>query len=604
MNAYEVQRWQSYRVADDGMELMANFVARIVAETRYDDGLNTSSVLTVEGEMPPADPDDPEPKPRKLPAIDITAEEFAAMNWPMKRWGVRVIVMPISGCRDDLRTMIQAQSDPKLTTVYKHTGWVKVGREQYYLHKGGGIGKAGNRSDITVQLPQELDRFDLTCEAKPKDSVRASLALLDLVKPSVSWPLLAATLAPLYGQCDFGVHVTGRTGSYKSELLSLYQSHYGAGLDARHLPGSWSSTGNANECLAFLAKNAVIVIDDFVPGGTTWQVRALQAQADKLFRAQGNQAGRARLTDASNLQQTMFPRGIVFSTGEDTPAGHSVRGRLLIRELEAGDIEAKYLTLAQKARALYPGTVAWLAQSLAQVPADLAPRIEQVRDENHGIGHGRTSTMLGRLIAVAEDFLERARAAGFIDTPAKTMLEASAREAIMEAGEEQASFLEDSDPVDSFCAAIRQVLATGGGHVLQTNGGVPQNAEQLGHTAERSLGEMPLYKTRGPCIGWCRFKDDELYLDVAAGYPVVEKAMRTETPLSKQTMIKRLKQAGLIKRAEVDRNRHTIRIVCQNSTRQVLCLSLTKVMQWETVNDRGSDPEPRERPARVDAGEE
>ena len=52
-----------------------------------------------------------------------------------------------------------------------------------------------------------------------------------------------------------------------------------------------------------------------------------RGQADP---SSGNQAGRARLTDTSNLQQTFYPRGVIFSTGEDTPEGHSVRARMMI----------------------------------------------------------------------------------------------------------------------------------------------------------------------------------------------------------------------------------------------------------------------------------
>ncbi len=37
----------------------------------------------------------------------------------------------------------------------------------------------------------------------------------------------------------------------KSELSALVQQHWGAGLTARNLPGSWSGTGNALESLAY-----------------------------------------------------------------------------------------------------------------------------------------------------------------------------------------------------------------------------------------------------------------------------------------------------------------------------------------------------------------
>ena len=64
----------------------------------------------------------------------------------------------------------------------------------------------------------------------------------------------------------------GATGVFKTELSALAVQHYGAGLDARHLPGSWRSTANATEALAFAAKDALLVVDDFAPAGDSYQV--------------------------------------------------------------------------------------------------------------------------------------------------------------------------------------------------------------------------------------------------------------------------------------------------------------------------------------------
>jgi hypothetical protein len=264
---------------------------------------------------------------------------------------------------------------------------------------------------------------------------------------------------------------------------------------------------------------------------------------------------------------------------------------MLIREISTGDIEPDELTRCQTLRPLLPGIVAWLAQSLAKEPADLKTRIEEVRNGQRGVGHGRTPTMLGRLIATAHDVLERARVAGFIPKDMAAHAFQLARTAILAAGKEQASFLEDADPVDAFCAALRQVLARRAAHVRQTNGGTPANREQLGWSSKRSLGEMPVFESHGPCIGWAKVTADELYLDITAGFPVVRRECGNEMPLSKQTLLKRMKEAGVILRADEGRGRNTIRVVAEGSVRQVLCLSLSRVMEWKEIKADG-DPEP------------
>src|SRR5437867_2728114 len=78
-------------------------------------------------------------------------------------------------------------------------------------------------------------------------------------------PLLAAVYRAVLAPCDFSLHVCGHTGFFKTEVAALCQQHYGAGLDARHLPASWLSTGNALEAVAFTAKDALLVVDDFSP---------------------------------------------------------------------------------------------------------------------------------------------------------------------------------------------------------------------------------------------------------------------------------------------------------------------------------------------------
>lgn len=590
---YEATGYKSWRDDDGDVELMANFVATIAKETRFVDGLTNKSVLTLTGEMP--DPENEDGDPIQLPPVEVDADAFASMSWVMQNWGVRCVIRPGSGIKDDLRTMIQLSSKPAITTIYKQTGWVRIGGKPVYLHVGGGIGAGGNDRGVTVRLPPELSRYDLSSPAAPQDAFRASLAMLDLTRPDLTWPLFAATLAPLYGPVDFAIHLAGRTGSFKSELMSLYQSHYGAGMDARHLPGSWSSTANAIEALAFFACNAAFVLDDFVPTGTAYQQRAYQQNADKIIRAQGNQAGRARLSDTSNLQQTMFPRGIILSTGEDVPEGHSVRARMLILEVAAGDIDAADLTAAQKNRPLYPGTVAWLAQSLAKSPdTAVIPRTEELRTAYRSIGHSRTPGTLGRLVATLEDMFRRAVADGLISEAEAKSFTLTAKQQIEAAGAKQPQYLEDADPVDMFMSSFRQVLASGLGHVRSLNGGVPLKAEALGWTAERAMGEMSTFKARGPTIAWCNWKTDELFIDVTAGYNVIKKVAGPELALSKQTLFKRMKDAGLLSRTDDGRQRNTIRVRAENHPRQVLCMSITAALNLEDVTDVESDTNTRD----------
>lgn len=577
---YEFRNGYTVRMKGSEEDILCNFEAEIVAETTYHGGITPGKTLRIKGRRADSTAKD---GVADLPEIAIDSDEFAGLAWVTRHWGIGCIIMPGSGVKEDIRTAIQFRSQPAKSDVYKHTGWADLtdGRRAY-LHRGGAITAKGNDPKISVELPSEL-RYDLRCSAEPKMCIAATLELTRLTRPDLTWPLLAATLAPLYGPVDFAVHVTGRTGSFKSEVMSLFQSHYGPEMDARHLPGSWSSSDNALEALAFLSKNAAFVIDDFVPHGSTYQQKAYQGKAERIFRSQGNQSGRQRLTDVSSMQQTMYPRGCVLSTGEDTPEGHSVRGRMLVREIQAGEVTPSKLTTAQANRKLYCGTVAWLAQQLAASPIDLTERSNLIRDELIDIGHSRTPSTLGRMIAVCEDFINRCLEAKVIDQKAARHLDKEMTDAIVAAGKEQAAMLESSDPVQVMFSTLRQMFAQGVAHIRSVTGGIPTFAEQMGWTAEASShDDIKQYKARGVCLGWSSAKKNELYLDPNVAIPAIKKAAGSEIPLSKQTLLKRIHEAGLLKKRDDVRSRYTTRVTCEGAVRQVLVLNLKESLELES----------------------
>jgi hypothetical protein len=579
MNGYQIEGNRTYALNDEGERtLVANFTAEIIKETLLMDGQETKTTLTISGRLP-----DPEEKDKiiALPELDVDADQFPTMSWVMRHWGSRTVIQPGSSNKDNLRAIIQMTSKPKRLEIHSHLGWTRIKKDLVFLHAKGGIRKTGNDTGIQVALPPELAKFDLTTEVPTGQAIKATLGLLKIAPPEVSWPLFAATFLPLFGPVDFAIHVTGRTGTFKSELMSLWQSHYGKELDARHLPGSWSSTGNALEAQAFIAKNVPFTVDDFVPNGTTWQQRSYQQTADKLIRAQGNQAGRARLTDTSNLQATMYPRGIIMSTGEDTPEGHSVRARMLIIELSPGDVKIPELTQAQKLRHVLVGTTFGLIKAIAGEPKDIRKHAQFVRDTNLALGHSRTPSMIGALVAGGSEVLKWFAASKHITKEEEVKLEKQMVDAILKAGDQQMQYLEAADPVDLFTAAIRQILGANTGHIRTMTGGVPAQAMLLGWTNEAANQEVPFFKSHGPTIGWIDWQADEICIDMAAGFAQIKKAAGADLTLTRHTLLKRLKDAGALTRTDDARQRNTIRISAENHARTVICMPIISTLKLE-----------------------
>src|ERR1019366_2034922 len=214
--------------------------------------------------------------------------------------------------------------------------------ENYYLHAGGAIGPAGNRTDICVSLQDKLPNYRLPDPPSGPElisAIRVTLQMLDVTLDRLTFPVYAAIWRSILGSATFSVHIAGSSGAGKSQLAALAQQHFGAAMDGDNLPASWLGTANATGTLAFYAKDAILVVDDFVPAGNAASQQKLHSEADKLLRAQGNSAGRRRLSSDGRLLGNPPPRGLILSTGEDTPRRKSLNARMVLLHFPRGAMD-------------------------------------------------------------------------------------------------------------------------------------------------------------------------------------------------------------------------------------------------------------------------
>ena len=109
-------------------------------------------------------------------------------------------------------------------------------------------------------------------------------------------------LRPILGGADFSLLLYGATGVFKTELATLLQQHFGADFDSRHPPTSFTSTANTNELLAFIAKDAVLLVDELHPPATGRESETMHRDAGRLLRSQGNNTGRGRMRPDGTLR--------------------------------------------------------------------------------------------------------------------------------------------------------------------------------------------------------------------------------------------------------------------------------------------------------------
>jgi hypothetical protein len=547
---------------------LTSFHARIVRDIVIDDGEVQQRHFGIEAEL----------KGKKI-AFSMSASEFSRMGWVLNRLGPQAIVYPVK--QQHARAAIQWLSrDIPKERIFAHLGWTKHDDKWVYLHAGGAVGTDGFAAGLQVQVPAALQYYRVTPLQDPGGVVRAvrgSLRFLSLAPDRITFPLFAAVYRAPFGKVDFSVFITGQTGTFKTALAALCQQHFGAEMDASALPANFASTANALEGLAFTAKDALLVVDDFVPAGSD---TALQSMAERLFRAAGNGQGRSRMRGNGGLRPPQPPRALLLATGEEVPRGQSLRARLLIVDVGPGGVDRRLLNECQNAgrqgllAAAMGAFITWIASRYEQLQRQIDMRTRELRDNYKAAIHARLPTALASLQSGFEIWLQFAFEVGAIDTSEKEELQRRSASALNELAALQTRYHQANDPALCFIALLRAALATGRAHVANRLGKAPESPQSWGWR-RRKTGWVP----NGTRIGWITGTD--LYLDSAIGYRTVREMATPDDrlPLSEQTLRHRLRERGILASVDPGREMLQIRRTLEGQARHVLHLKATRLAE-------------------------
>ena len=552
---------------------LTTFTVLITGQVVEDDGVETRRFFEIEAILR-----------NRTYRFQVPSGQFASMNWHLDHMGAGAALYAGLGIKDHARTAIQFLSgDLSERRVYAHLGWREIGETWCYLHAEGAIGPV---LDIEVSLPSDLERFALPVPPAGTDlvdAISASLRVPDVTNDLAGFSTYCAVWRAPLGDCDSALHFFGRTGGGKSEAAALAQQHYGQGMDSRHLPGSWSSTDNALEMLAFTAKDALVVVDDFCPSGSVYEAQSMHRKADRLFRAQGNVSGRQRLRPDGTLRPVKPPRGTILSTGEDVPRGQSLRSRLLVSEVPKdgpGSIDWDALTLCQRdaADGLYAqamaGYIRWLAPRYKDIQTNLKAEISELRAQAHQDGqHCRTPDIVANLAVGFRYFLAFAVEVEALTESQSDDLWRRCWNALGEAAAAQGEHQTDSEPVGRFLELISVALSSGRAHLAGPDGNMPADPVAWGWRRFTGNFGMSDFLPQGERIGW--LKDGEIYLLSDSSYAVAQKLARDEgdnISVTLATLKRRLHEQGVL--ASVEEYGKTlrleVRLILEGRRRKVL----------------------------------
>ena len=441
---------------------LANFSARIVEDVKLDDGSGeTQRVFALEG---------------SLGRAQVPAKTYNNMQWVRDAWGLRANITPGQSHAQHLANAITTLSDDaREVTVYTHLGWREINKRWVYLHAGDGVG-------AEVRLDGPLASYALPRVTDIRAAVHASLEMLGVAPARVMYPLWGAVFrAPLgqFAPMTAALGLVGSSGVMKTTLALLAQAHYAPALGSRPA-ANWASTANFNERQAFLAKDALLLIDDFSPQGTQQDVARMHQSAERLIRGSANQAGRGRLTSDIRARPEWYPRCCLLITGEDVPRGHSLRARMLVAEVQIGDVNVEKLTAIQGRGEILSeamsGYVAWLA---GQGKAAFAQRQAALRAKVTGVGmrgHRRTSPSCSSASRRRCDSRSRwARSAGRrrMSTSGHLGTRCAALRRL------RSCCWHLKSPAERFLGLVGAVLSSGRGHVAAVGGDAPWDRRRL-----------------------------------------------------------------------------------------------------------------------------
>ncbi|CAN5587213.1 hypothetical protein BH23CHL5_BH23CHL5_23190 [soil metagenome] len=493
---------------------LCNFTATIETDIVLDDGAETRRVLEIVAEH----------RGREH-HFSLPAERFAGMNWPVDQLGASAILNPGQSTREHARVAIQTLSGNIPTRhEYAHTGWATVDGERVYLSGSGAIGAGGLIPDVAVSLSGTLSGYELP-EPPTGDTliaaIRSSLGMLDVAPLDITGPVYSAIWRAPLGQADFSLHLAAQTGAGKSELSGLSVQHYGPSMDARHLPGSWSNTANANEALGFQVKDALMPVDDYSPTGTTHDQARYNRDADRMFRGAGNNSGRARMRADTSIREAKPIRALLLSSGEDVPKGESLRARLFVVEMAPDSMQWAILTKCQQgaSKGLYAqalaGYVRWLAANPVQFERFQQLRLDYRDHAGISASHKRTPAIVADLGAAFRLYVDFTIQAGALTAEQGRELWARIWAALNATAAQQESYQAQSEPTRQFREYLSARIASGGAHLASLTGDEPANPKGHGWRIA-GTGEYQGWQPQGERVGWV--DDDGIYLEPKAAY--------------------------------------------------------------------------------------
>lgn len=411
-----------------------------------------------------------------LDPIIVSANEFKSATWFHKRISHKAILFQNS-YYESVRRLVQilAETAP-ICTVIESSGWKNVGTDEILNHvfcySGGYLG--GNADEIKVKEMNELRGYNFVPDVEELKECYEAYQTLETLIPERK-EIMLALISHAFGSVlvhkldtesimpKHLIWLYGCSGSFKTSVALVILSLFGL---MENPPATFNDTTNSIEKKMYLAKDSLLLVDDYCPASTIAEANQKNSKASIVTRGIGDRIGKARAGSNMVLRPEYRPRGNVLVTGEDCPTGFSTTSRHISIALNRGDVDVNKLTWLQNnghlLNSLMVYFILWVKEAIMDNPeCKLKPRIIEVRDEASNSNHHRRFAMSVAHLQLGYEILMKF----FVEKEILSQEEANEKcqmslQAYKMLAEEQNRLMANEDVADKFMTALAEMIST------------------------------------------------------------------------------------------------------------------------------------------------
>jgi hypothetical protein len=417
-----------------------------------------------------------------------------------------------------------------------------------YLAKGILIAPSGIDINPSVEINLEGTSFAryLTLLSPDPERIKALGShicsdFLKLKQSDVAFPLMGhICLAPfssqiyaMTGKSKPALHLLGASGAGKTHLGILAQSFFGHFEDRTF---SWTSTPNAIEAEGYYFRDSLILVNDFKQSCVDLKA------AIRVFQGYADGGGKSRLKPNSKLQNTLYIRGLLLSTGEDFVTGiESVSGRTIILKVTPEkNQDAGMRCLANRQN--YPMFITGLIQSVIadrqwkeNFRAFVAAKVAEFHEKTMQLSNGLRTASNWALNAFGfHMFANYLTTLGVIDEKQRDDMLAEYNALAIWHLDEQVNVLKSESPVEIFFRILGQKIVNG----------------------SATIQEEVLKSERGTVIGLLKKKGQSIIILPDVAMEVISRCLKTNNEcvgITRDSLREALSTEGLIIKPSDDR---------------------------------------------------